>query len=198
MLIYKIFQLYQLQGTFLYLALLMRWLVLMPLVGSRFLPGGIHEFFCYLLAITSISDILWSLYFRGFIGGMLNKITLKSLNYLIVIGNLHFYDDYEHAPLLRSAAYSIFIITVSLFESYQHWCKLFKRGPNHKWKTGYWMFISYFILPCLYLAEFYMLLLNLRIPNFHMTDSLELFDKFILVIYFPVALTAYKKYLSRA
>lgn len=197
MFIYKIFQLYQLQGAFLYLALLMRWLVLMPLVGSRFLPGGIHEFLCYLLGIASIFDILWSLYFRGPVGGILNRITLKSVNYLIVIANLHFYDDYEHAPILRSAAYSTFIITVSLFESYQHWCRLFKRGPNHKWRTGYWKFISYVIAPSLYLTEFYLLLLNLRIPNFHMTKSLEFLDKCILVIYFPVALTAYKKYLSR-
>ncbi|KAL3231435.1 hypothetical protein RNJ44_00470 [Nakaseomyces bracarensis] len=197
MFIYKIFQLYQLQGAFLYLALLLRWLVLMPLVGSRFLPGGIHEFLIYLLGVTSIFDILWGVYFRGFVGGVLNRNTLKSLNYLLVIANLHFYDDYEHAPLLRTSAYSSFIIALSLFESYQHWCKLFKRGPNHKRKTTYWKFISLFIVPVLFLSEFYLLLLNLNTPNFHMSDSLESFDKFILVIYFPVALTAYKKYLSR-
>ena len=63
---HKLFQLYQLQTTLLYLALFGRWLVLMPLVGSRYLPGGIHEYLCYLLVIVSVFEVLWSLYFHGY------------------------------------------------------------------------------------------------------------------------------------
>ena len=192
---HKLFQLYQLQTTLLYLALFGRWLVLMPLVGSRYLPGGIHEYLCYLLVIVSVFEVLWSLYFHG-VRGFISQRVLKSLNYLYLVLNLHFYDDYEHAPLLKTSAYSTFIIGVSLVESYQHWCRLFKRGPNYKRETRYWKFISYVMLPCLYLSEFVLLLLNRQLPNHHTTEQLELVNTVVLILYFPMALTVYKRHLQ--
>lgn len=97
----------------------------MPLVGSRFLPGGIHEFLIYLMFCSSIMEVIWLLRFHGFKYGLLSRTFLKDLDFIYLVSVIHFYDDYEHALILKNASYSSFIISLSLSQAYCHWCKLF-------------------------------------------------------------------------
>lgn len=193
----RLYQYYQLSTSFLYLALLSRWIILFPLVGTRFLPGGIHGFLIYLLFISSVVEIFWLFKFRGFKGIFRKRTIYKDLNFLYVVLVLHFYDDYEHALVLKNISYSIFIISLSCSQAYCHGTQLFKRAPNYKRKTLMWKFDTFVSLPVLFISEFCLLLLNLQFPNYHTTKELDLFNKFILVIYFPFALTCYKKYIAR-
>ena len=193
---HKLYQYYQLATSFLYAALLIRWLILMPLVGSRFLPGGIHEFLIYLMFCSSIMEVIWLLRFHGFKYGLLSRTFLKDLDFIYLVSVIHFYDDYEHALILKNVSYSSFIISLSLSQAYCHWCKLFKR-KGVKERTLVWKVNTFVTLPILYLSEFALLLLNIQVKNYHSTPTLDIINRVVLLAYFPVLLTAYKKLLTK-
>ncbi|CAI4061141.1 hypothetical protein SKDZ_06G1100 [Saccharomyces kudriavzevii ZP591] len=195
-LVHKLYQYYQLSTSFLYAALLARWLILMPLVGSRFLPGGIHEFLIYLVLCSSVVETLWLLKFYGFRNGLYSRTFLKDLNFIYLVRVIHFYDDYEHALVLKNASYSSFIICLSLSQAYCHWCKLFKR-KGVKERTLVWRANTFITLPILYLSEFALLILNIQVKNYHSTPTLDIINRAVLLAYFPILLTAYKKLLSK-
>lgn len=190
--IFKLYQLYQIGSAFLYLALLARWIVLLPLVGSKFLPGGIHEFLCHLMVWSSLIELFWLFMFHGVIGGLKTRTSVKCFNFFYFVAAMHFHDDYEHALVLKNTSYSSFILGLSLTQAYSHWCKLFKRGRTLK-KTFLFKIETWVMMPLLYVSEFYLLLLNVQNPNFHTTPILEHINKGVLVIFFPVALSLYKK-----
>ncbi|SMN22739.1 similar to Saccharomyces cerevisiae YFR042W KEG1 Integral membrane protein of the ER [Maudiozyma saulgeensis] len=194
----KLYQYYQLSTSFLYVALLSRWIIIFPLVGVKFLPGGIHEFLMYLLFFSSVIEILWLFKFRGFTGAFRKRTIYKDLNFLYVVLVLHFHDDYEHALVLKNISYSTFIVGVAISQAYSHGTQIFKRAPNYKRKTLLWKLDTFIALPMLYCSEFVLLLLNQRFPNFHTTEYLDQFNKFIMIIYFPFALTCYRKYIARS
>lgn len=195
--VHKLYQYYQIATVFLYCALLARWIILQPLVGSKFLPGGIHEFLIYLLGISSIIELFWQVLFHGILNGLLARTALKDFNFLYFVGVMHFYDDYEHALVLKNTSYSSFIISVGFTQAYCHWHKLFKGGRFVSKRSNFWKINSYVMLPLMYTSEFYLLLLNVQNPNFHSTPLLDKTNRVILVSFFPIAITAYKKYLSR-
>ena len=190
-LISRLYQFTHISSGFLFVALLIRWLILLPLVGSKFLPGGIHEFLCYLLFYASISELIWLLKFRGLFGTILTRTFVKDLNFLYFILVMHYHDDYEHAPVLKNASYSSFIIGLACTQAYSHWYGLFKRPINQK-KGLVWKIDTYLMMPLLYLSEMYLLLLNLRNPSFHTFPLLDKLNKVVLVIFLPVALPLYR------
>lgn len=192
-LVCKLYQLYQIGSTFLYLALLARWIVLLPLVGSKFLPGGIHEFLCHLMVWISVLELVWLFKFRGFIGGLQTRTLIKCLNFFYFVAVMHFHDDYEHALILKNTSYSSFILGLSFTQAYSHWCNLFKNGSVSSKKTLSSKMENWIMMPVLYLSEFNLLLLNVQNPNFHSTPALEQINKVVLVLFFPIALTLYKK-----
>lgn len=189
-LISRLYQFTHMSCGFLFVALLIRWLILLPLVGSKFLPGVIHEFLCYLLVYSSVSELIWLLKFRGFIKTFSTRTFMKDLNFLYFVLVMHYYDDYEHAPVLKNASYSSFIIGVAFTQAYSHCNSLFKRstlvGRGTIWKAD-----TYFMMPLLYLSEMYLLLLNLRNPSFHTFPLLDKLNRVVLVIFLPVALSLY-------
>ncbi|CCD23652.1 Keg1p NDAI_0B06210 [Naumovozyma dairenensis CBS 421] len=193
--VHRLYQYYQLCTSLLFTALLGRWLIIYPLAGSKFLPGGIHEFLCYLMVSSALGEIVWLFKFHKWNKAIFSRVMLKDLNFLYFVGVLHFYDDYEHALVLKNISYSCFIVGLSLNQSYCHWCKLFKR-TGRKRHTLYWKVISLITLPFLYLSEFYLLLLNVNNVNFHSTPWLDLINKMVLIGYFPIALLAFKRQLS--
>ncbi|CCH62997.1 hypothetical protein TBLA_0I03440 [Henningerozyma blattae CBS 6284] len=194
-LISRLYQYSHIMTIFLYLALLVRWLILLPLVGSKFLPGGIHEFLCYLLVGSGTVDLFWRLWFHGLINGIISKSFVKNANLIYIVVCLHFYDDYEHSLILKNASYSSFIIGLSISQIYSHWTRLFKTEPGTKRKTGMWKFNAYCMLPLLYLSEFYLLLLNVQNYNFHTTPLLDIVNKAVLITFLPISITFYKNYL---
>lgn len=188
----KLYQFYQICTAFLYFALLARWIILLPLVGSKFLPGGIHEFLCHLMVWSSVVELVWLFGFRGLKGGIQSRTLVKCLNFIYFVAVLHFHDDYEHALVLKNTSYSSFIIGLSLTQSYSHWCKLFKRGYVTK-RSLFYKLETWIWMPLLYTSEFYLLLLNVQNPNFHSTPVLDKINKVVLVLFFPIALTLYKR-----
>lgn len=190
----RLYQWYQICTTFLYLALLARWIILLPLVGSKFLPGGIHEFLCHLMVWSSLVELVWLFKFHGLKDGLQSRTLVKCLNFFYFVAVLHFHDDYEHALVLKNTSYSSFIIGLSLTQSYSHWCKLFKRGYISK-RSLFYKLETWIWMPLLYTSEFYLLLLNVQNPNFHTTPILDRINKVVLVLFFPIALTLYKRQL---
>lgn len=189
--IYKLYQLFRILSTLVYFSLVMRWMVLFPLVGTKFLPGGIHEYLCYSMVLCSIGEFLLSLKFHGFIGGLCSATSLKDFKFLYFVFVMHYYDDYEFAQVLKSAAYSAFILGLGFSQAYCHWCNLFKGIKRRKFGIV-WKFMTYLMLPLLYISEFYLLLLNVQNPSFHSTPLLDLFNKVVLVLFLPVALSFYR------
>lgn len=190
-LVARLYQLSQISSAILYVALLSRWLILMPLAGSKFLPGGIHEFLCWLLIFASVVDIVWLVKFRGIVGGVLTRSFVKDANFLYFVLVMHYYDEYEHAPVLKNASYSSFIIGLACNQAYSHWRSLFKRLPNEN-KGIFEKFDTFVLMPLLYLSEMYLLLLNVQNPGFHSSPLLDKINKVVLVAFLPVALSLYK------
>ncbi|SCW02928.1 LAFE_0F17370g1_1 [Lachancea fermentati] len=191
----RLYQYYRLSSSFLYAALLARWTILLPLVGSKFLPGGIHQFLCYLLIFTSTFDLFWNAKFHGIKSLFRSRTTLKDLNFFYFVAVMHFHDDYEHAPVLKNTSYSCFIIGLAFTQMYYHWCKLFKASSRPK-RSVWWRMDSFLMMPLLYSSEFYLLMLNLQMPNYHLSTQLETLNKVLLVLFIPVSLHAFKKQIS--
>ncbi|SCU86460.1 LAMI_0D02168g1_1 [Lachancea mirantina] len=188
------YQYFRLSSGFVYSALLARWLALYPLVGSKFLAGGIHEFLCYVMVYSATGELFWNLKHYG-VKRVQGRTVLKNVNYLYFVATLHFHDDYEHAPVLKSRSYSLFIIALSLTQAYCNWSRLFK-PVNRSRKSMWWKIDSIALQPVLYLCEFYLLLLNLQTPNFHSYQYSELINKLILIAFIPMALHAYRKQIA--
>ncbi|KAH3900829.1 Keg1p SCDLUD_002282 [Saccharomycodes ludwigii] len=181
----KLYQLSRLITLILYTTLLGRWIGLIILVDVKFLPGGIHEFLCNILVFSSALELFWMLVVFHYI----NWFTLlKNLNFIYIVVALNFWDDYEHAPLLKTYSYSIFIIGLSLSQMYCHWRKLFKSGNTNS-KSLQFLLNKWIWSPSLYISEYYLLLLNMhQYRNFHNTLALETFNKIVVVIYLPILL----------
>lgn len=191
----RLYQYYRLSASFLFAALLARWLVLLPLVGTKFLPGGIHEYLCYLILYASFGELFCLFGFHGLFGALTSSTLLKNLNMLYFVAVMHFYDDYEHAPVLKNSSYSSFIIGLSFTQMYCHWKKLFKH--THGRKNSIWRKVDTLaMMPLFYLSEFYLLLLNVQNPNFHSTLPLDRLNKFVLVVFIPLSLHMFKKQIS--
>ncbi|QLL33058.1 hypothetical protein HG536_0D05790 [Torulaspora globosa] len=190
-LVARLYQLSHISSGFLYVALLARWLIILPLAGSRFLPGGIHEFLCGLLIYSSVLEILWLVKFRGVVGGVMTRTFLKDVNFLYFVVVMHYYDDYEHAPVLKNASYSSFIIGLACTQAWSHWRSLFRRSVDGR-RSRVEKVDTYLMMPLLYLSEMYLLLLNVQNPGFHSFPLLEKINKAVLVIFLPVALSVYK------
>ncbi|CEP62966.1 Keg1p LALA0_S06e07976g [Lachancea lanzarotensis] len=188
----RFYQYFRITSAFLYAALVARWAILYPLVGSKFLPGGIHEFLCYLMVYAGTLEMVWSFVFHGLKRTLFSRTMLKNTNLLYFVSVLHFYDDFEHAPVLKSEAYSSFIVALGLSQTYCHWCKLF-RSPKYKRKTLLQKLDTFATLPVLYLSEGYLLLLNLQTPNFHTNAWLQIVNKTVLVAFIPICLHSLKK-----
>lgn len=190
-LVARLYQLSHISSGFLYVALLARWLIILPLAGSRFLPGGIHEFLIGLLVYSSVLEVLWLVKFRGVVGAVMTRTFLKDVNFLYFVMVMHYYDDYEHAAVLKNASYSSFIVGLAFTQIRSHWRSLFKR-PAVATRSSVEKLDTYLMMPLLYLSEMYLLLLNVQNPSFHSFPLLETVNKAVLVIFLPVALSVYR------
>ncbi|CDO91710.1 unnamed protein product [Kluyveromyces dobzhanskii CBS 2104] len=197
-LLIKIYQLFHISCAFLYCALLVRWMILIPLTSRKFLPGGIHTFLCSLMVYSAIGNMLLWLKTRGLGLSIFNRHNLKNVNLLYLVAILHFYDDYEHSLVLKNTSYSLFIVALSLTQMYHHWCRIFKSTGSQDISRSWASKINTFVmLPCLYMSEFYLLLLNTEIDNFHNGPKTVLLNKAVLVIFIPLCLHLYKSFIYK-
>ncbi|CAL9728503.1 beta-1,6-glucan synthesis-associated protein Keg1p [Monosporozyma unispora] len=200
----KLYQYYRITNAFLYAALFTRWLILFPLVGGKFLPGGIHKFLISVMVYSTLGEIGWLFKFRTWKRAVLSRTMLKDLTFINFIATLHYHDDYEHALVLRNISYSLFIVSLALSQCYVHCSQLFKKDSprqgstavlptTHNGKSMVWKLYSYVVLPIMYISEFNLLLLNIQYPSYHKMPRLEVVNKIILVLFFPLAITCWKK-----
>lgn len=192
MIICRLYQYFRLSCSFLYVALLARWLVLLPLVTTKFLPGGIHKFLCSILVYSSIGEIIWSMNFNG-LKWFISVGFLKNINFLYFVSMIHFWQNYEYELILKNTSYSFFIIGLSFTQSYSHWNKLFKKNKLRQRKSVLSKLNAFIMNPLLYFSEFYMLLLN--VPNIknQTFPILNLCNKLILIAFIPILLHIFKK-----
>lgn len=213
-LVRKLYQYYRISNTFLYAALFTRWLILFPLVGGKFLPGGMHMFLIKLMIYSTVGEIVWLFKFRSWKRAVLSRTMLKDFNFIFVILTLHYRDNYEYALVLRNISYSLFIVSLALSQCYVHCSNLFKQEPprrtndnntndnnnntvvlrtSSKKTTILSKIYSFVILPTMYTSEFNLLLLNVQYSNFNNLPWLQLINKIILVLFIPVVLTCWKR-----
>lgn len=212
-LVRKLYQYYRISNTFLYAALFTRWLILFPLVGGKFLPGGMHMFLIKLMIYSTAGEIVWLFKFRSWKRAILSRTMLKDFNFIFVILTLHYRDNYEYALVLRNVSYSLFIVSLALSQCYVHCSNLFKQEPprrtnnnntndnnntvvlrtSSKKTTILSKIYSFAILPTMYTSEFNLLLLNVQYSNFDNLPWLQLINKIILVLFIPVVLTCWKR-----
>ena len=212
-LVRKLYQYYRISNTFLYAALFTRWLILFPLVGGKFLPGGMHMFLIKLMIYSTAGEIVWLFKFRSWKRAILSRTMLKDFNFIFVILTLHYRDNYEYALVLRNISYSLFIVSLALSQCYVHCSNLFKQEPprrtnnnntndnnnavvlrtSSKKMTILFKIYSFVILPTMYTSEFNLLLLNVQYSNFNNLPWLQLINKIILVLFIPVVLTCWKR-----
>lgn len=212
-LVRKLYQYYRISNTFLYAALFTRWLILFPLVGGKFLPGGMHMFLIKLMIYSTAGEIVWLFKFRSWKRAILSRTMLKDFNFIFVILTLHYRDNYEYALVLRNISYSLFIVSLALSQCYVHCSNLFKQEPprrtnnnntndnnnavvlrtSSKKMTILFKIYSFVILPTMYTSEFNLLLLNVQYSNFNNLPWLQLLNKIILVLFIPVVLTCWKR-----
>lgn len=212
-LVRKLYQYYRISNTFLYAALFTRWLILFPLVGGKFLPGGMHMFLIKLMIYSTAGEIVWLFKFRSWKRAILSRTMLKDFNFIFVILTLHYRDNYEYALVLRNISYSLFIVSLALSQCYVHCSNLFKQEPprrtnnnntndnnnavvlrtSSKKMTILSKIYSFVILPTMYTSEFNLLLLNVQYSNFNNLPWLQLINKIILVLFIPVVLTCWKR-----
>ncbi|QEU58790.1 Keg1 [Kluyveromyces lactis] len=198
-LVVKLYQFFHISSAFLYCALLVRWLVLLPLVSRKYLPGGIHRFLCCLMVYSAIGNILWWVKMRGLAWSIFNRHNLKNINLIYLVAILHFYDDFEHSPVLKNTSYSSFIVGLSFTQMYYHWNRIFK-GPSLEPQCSKSLasrINAFIMIPLVYLSEFYLLLLNTEIDNYHNGPKTVLFNKFVLVVFIPLCLHLYKGFLYK-
>lgn len=213
-LVRKLYQYYRISNTFLYAALFTRWLILFPLVGGKFLPGGMHMFLIKLMIYSTAGEIVWLFKFRSWKRAVLSRTMLKDFNFIFIILTLHYRDNYEYALVLRNVSYSLFIVSLALSQCYVHCSNLFKQEPprrtndnntndnnnntvvlrtSSKKTTILSKIYSFVILPTMYTSEFNLLLLNVQYSNFNNLPWLQLINKIILVLFIPVVLTCWKR-----
>ena len=215
-LIRKLYQYYRITNAFLYAALFTRWLILYPLVGGKFLPGGTHMFLINLMIYSTVGEMVWLFKFRSWRNAILSRTMLKDLNFIYIILTLHYRDNYEYALVLRNISYSLFIVSIALSQCYVHCSNLFKRVPPRNinrsntttttnnnntdaaiafsnQKSIISQIYSYLILPIMYTSEFNLLLLNVQYSDFNNLPWLQLINKTILVLFIPIVLTCWKR-----
>lgn len=198
----KLYQYYRITNAFLYAALFTRWLILFPLVGGKFLPGGIHLFLIYLMVYSTFGEIGWLFKFRPWKRALGSRTMLKDLTFINFITILNYKDNYEHALVLRNISYSIFIVSLALSQCYVHCSQLFKRQPRRQedvvlsqknGKSMIGILYTYILLPVLYVSEFNLLLLHVQYPSPSKLPWMEVINKVILVLFFPIAFMCWRR-----
>lgn len=211
--VHKLYQYYRITNAFLYGALFTRWLILYPLIGGKFLPGGIHMFLIKLMIYSTVGELIWLFKFRSWGKAIFSRTMLKDLNFINIIVTLHYKDNHEYALVLRNVSYSLFIMSLALSQCYVHCSNLFKKerprninrdntsnndNPDvvmtvSNRKSTISQIYSYLLLPILYTSEFNLLLLNVQYSDFNDLLWLQLINKVILVLFIPIVLTCWKR-----
>jgi hypothetical protein len=162
-----------------------RLLVLLPLVGRRFLPGGIHEFFYK----TSLGIFPVEFMFSLFQLLPISPLSYTFLHALTLITLLVLNSNIE---LQRHTVYGLYIADVSftgLIGYFYHYKKLSNVGRVPQWLSQLYQVVTLIEFPLHAITEFIILFMGLKYINGYEKLGIQL----ILLIFIPLKFQLYKR-----
>lgn len=173
-----------------------RFLILLPLVGRRFLPGGIAEFF----QVISLSHILGH-FVRYLVGygaeSRQSRRYLWSLVYAVKACYICYVVIFPHPQIAKHVTYSVLILcwSLQLLTAYTFHA-LRSVNVKYAWLTWAYEYLPRLILPISSIAEMILIFLSLA---YSADDSwIELINKSVLVAYVPVMYFAWPNVKNRS
>ena len=159
---------------FLWFCVLLRLLILLPLVGRKFLPGGISDFFHAVATVSTSSELLLSFSVLKLRRSKVFYHLFKFLNLMFIIWVVLI----NYKKISRHWSYSLLIFSYSLDETINY----FKFLLNVSWIN--WLRTHKLIIffPLQKISEIALLMLSLQfISNSNLAD----FTKALILFYFP-------------
>ncbi|KAK6460023.1 hypothetical protein DFJ63DRAFT_315899 [Scheffersomyces coipomensis] len=174
---------YDAAATMLWFCCLARFLILLPLVGRRFLPGGIADFFHGISLIPLIGFFFNKLLLEPSfslkdIWGYTNGIKMAWICYGVI---------FPHPKIAKHTSYSFLILSYCVGNLIHYSYYTFKTKTRASPRFLFWLEFSnfYLIYPISLLAEMILIFLSLE---FVLEDSIyDYLLKFVLLAYVPIA-----------
>ncbi|ODV59544.1 Keg1p ASCRUDRAFT_27989, partial [Ascoidea rubescens DSM 1968] len=164
---------------FLWFCVLSRLLILLPLVGRKFLPGGISDFFHVVATISTLSEVLFSFSILKIRKSRIFFKIFKFLNLMFIIWVVLI----NYKRITRHWSYSLLIFSYSFDETINYFKFLF----NLSWVNCFRKYKIFFIFPLQKFSEIVLLMLSLQfISNTNLAD----FIKALILFYFPYSYLA--------
>lgn len=179
---------YAIAGFF-HFALLVRLLILLPLVGRRFLPGGIHEFFRSVVLIISGVEFVLSI---------LKLIPISPSGYvfshLLPVITVCVFD--KNIELQRHTFYGLYIADITftgVVAYFYHYKKLSNLGRVPQWLVQVFQVVNVLEFPLHSVMEFAILFMGLKYVEGWAKHSIQL----ILLVFIPTKVQLYKRLLFK-
>lgn len=177
---------------FLWFSCLVRLLILLPLVGRRFLPGGLAEFYQALLTASFASQFLVSA--LGIIRVPRNKTHLKLFK--LAHGLLITWGVVFHYPkVARHSAYGVLVFCCSLQEAFDYFSFLFRASLTRSLRKKAFVLL----FPAQRIAEIALIMVSFKFNKRYYEQSNDkveyfygVFLKFVLVLYVPASYIIYR------
>lgn len=172
-----------------------RWALLLPLVGRRFLPGGIAEFFQVLALFPALSHLL-----RWFLLGYRSYADENQLWSLVFAAKAIYicYGVIFPSPLIaKHSSYSVLIVSwgLQILSLYSYKALRSVGLADRPWIRSAYLNLAFFTFPASTVAEMILIFLSLAFTD---DDSwAELFNKAVLVAYIPVSYFAWQNLKKR-
>ncbi|ODQ80512.1 hypothetical protein BABINDRAFT_160785 [Babjeviella inositovora NRRL Y-12698] len=182
-------QIFNIVEILLWVSVLFRTLLLLPLVGRKFLPGGIADFFIYVTtftaAIQTINTIL----------GLSNSRN-RLLCIFVQAHKCWFVWDVLHVKIVKHGLFSLLIVLWSVsnicrFAFYTY--KLSRGSVHNSWLKTLYANEFLLTLPLGMVAEWGLIFMKLR----YVDGTLRLFMQLVLVLYVPSFYILFDHYLKK-
>lgn len=197
--------------TAFWLAVLLRLLVLYPLTGARFLPGGIADFYISVLSGTVAVELLnYIAVFRLIPGKQtvnngLQKPLLFNLLFTSFTRLVFAFVIYNYPKSARSEAFPTLLLAQSLKEFFRWFynlqkVRLFNRIPKFNKLSR--SFTYSICAPLETLTTIYLIFQSLGYPSYqnslvHLDFYIKTALKGLIILYIPIAYTIYKWSLTK-
>lgn len=187
--LFKGLKAYHIVAMFMYGAVLARLFILLPLVGRKFLAGGISDFFNLVTTIICSIEIILSLV--KLIPIQLPLIVLQNWVKFFIIWAILDRDD----KILNHSCYSLLIFSWCSygFVGYIYWFyKLKGLGRVPKGLNNFYQNLKLIVFPIEASVEFITIFLSLKFINQDSQQYLKIFTQLVLLFYIPTKFYLYK------
>lgn len=183
--IYRTLKCFYAVAGFLHFALAARLLVLLPLVGRRFLPGGINDFF------NAVNCCVWPLELVLSLGHLL-PITPVSYVFMRFVPAIVLLVLNKEAAIQRNTVYGLYIFDVAftgLIGYIYHYKKFSNVGKVPQWLLGTYQLVNMVDFPLNAIMEFSILFMGLKYIDGYFKYLVQL----VLLVFIPAKFQLYKR-----